>query len=145
MLLVNGIDRVSLGVLLDRYGLDIAFVAPGEPIPGSFWGDSEAGLVGSRLYLRPDTPLHSALHEAAHYVCMTPERRTGLHTDAGGDTDEDNADALRRMETLWGATYGGRALGAVGADGEAVGLVAQALEVVEHRALGLERERGLAG
>jgi len=95
-------DRVSLGVLLDRYGLDIAFVAPGEPIPGSFWGDSEAGLVGSRLYLRPDTPLHSALHEAAHFVCMTPERRTGLHTDAGGDTDEENAVCYLQIE--WAAT-----------------------------------------
>lgn len=102
MLVVNGMDRVSLGVLLDRYGIDIAFVAPGEPIPGSFWGDSEAGLVGSRLYLRPDTPLHSVLHEAAHFVCMTPERRTGLHTDAGGDTDEENAVCYLQIE--WAAT-----------------------------------------
>ena len=101
MLLVNGIDRVSLGVLLDRYGLEFVFVAPGEPIPGSYWGDSEAGLVGSRLHIRPDTPLHSVLHEAAHYVCMTPERRTGLHTDAGGDTDEENAVCYLQIE--WAA------------------------------------------
>ena len=91
MLSVNAIDRVSLGVLLDRYGLEIAFVAWGEQIPGSYWGESEAGLIGSLLYLRPDTPLHSALHEGAHYVCMTPERRVGLNRDAGGDDAEESA------------------------------------------------------
>jgi hypothetical protein len=101
VLRVNGIDRVGLGVLLDRYGLEFVFVAPGEPIPGSYWGDSEAGLVGSRLHIRPDTPVHSVLHEAAHYVCMTPERRTGLHTDAGGDTDEENAVCYLQIE--WSA------------------------------------------
>ncbi|MFI4891652.1 MAG: hypothetical protein ACHQIL_14070 [Steroidobacterales bacterium] len=101
MLSVNSIDRVNLGVLLDRYGLEIAFVSRDQEIPGSYWGESEAGLVGSRLYLRPDTPLHSALHEGAHYVCMTPERRAGLHTDAGGDTDEENAVCYLQIE--WAA------------------------------------------
>ena len=33
----------------------------------------------------------------------------------------------------------------MGADGEAVGLVAQALQVIEHRVCGLEHERRLAG
>jgi hypothetical protein len=36
-------------------------------------------------------PLHSVLHEAAHYVCMGPERRAGLDRDAGGDDAEENA------------------------------------------------------
>jgi hypothetical protein len=40
--------------------------------------------------VRPDTPVHSALHEACHYICMTPSRRACLHTDAGGDTNEEN-------------------------------------------------------
>ena len=101
MLLVNAVDRQDLGALLTRYGIEVAHVAPGEEIPGSFWGESEAGLLGSRLYLRPDTPLHSALHEGAHYVCMTPERRAGLHTDAGGDTDEENAVCYLQIE--WAA------------------------------------------
>ena len=35
--------------------------------------------------------------------------------------------------------------GAVGPDGEAVGFVGQALQVVEHRTLGLEHEGGLTG
>jgi len=81
----------SLPDLLQRYGLQVHWVKPGDPIPGSFWGEVEAGLIANRLYLRPDTPLHSALHEACHYICMPPRRRNGLHTDAGGDYDEENA------------------------------------------------------
>ena len=67
------------------------FVAPQDVIPGSYWGDREAGLIGARLYARLDTPVHSVLHEAAHFVCMTAERRAGLDTDAGGDDAEENA------------------------------------------------------
>jgi hypothetical protein len=62
---------------------------PGEALPGSYWGDSEAGLQGNRLYVRPDTPLHSLLHELSHFVCMSPERRAGLDRDAGGDDEEE--------------------------------------------------------
>lgn len=89
VLRVNGIDRVALGMLLARFGLELRLVAHGEVIPGSYWGESEAGLIGDRLYARLDTPLHSVLHEAAHYVCMTPERRTGLDRDAGGEDAEE--------------------------------------------------------
>ena len=81
-------DRVE--ALLGRYGLELVRVAEGRPVPGSFWGDSEAGLIGARLYARGDTPLHSILHEGCHFVCMTPARRAGLHTDAGGDYAEEN-------------------------------------------------------
>ncbi len=91
MLWVNAIDRLELGVLLDRYGLRLTLVAPSEVIPGSFWGEREAGLIGSRLYSRLDTPVHSVLHEGAHFICMTPERRAGLDTDAGGDDAEESA------------------------------------------------------
>jgi hypothetical protein len=89
--LVNAIDRLSLQVLLDRYGLTLQLVAPEEIIPGSYWGEREAGLMGSRIFARLDTPVHSVLHEGAHFVCMTPERRAGLDTDAGGDHAEENA------------------------------------------------------
>jgi hypothetical protein len=85
MLRLTGLDRVALGVLLARYGLELRLVGAGEDIPASYWGDSEAGLKGSTLYARPDTPLHSVLHEAAHFICMPPERRAGLDRDAGGD------------------------------------------------------------
>ncbi len=91
MLLLNAIDRVALALLLDRYGLQLHFVAPQDVIPGSYWGDREAGLIGARLYARLDTPVHSVLHETAHFVCMSAERRAGLDTDAGGDDAEENA------------------------------------------------------
>jgi hypothetical protein len=91
VLLLNSIDRLDLLVLLDRYRLDLVLVAPAEVIPGSHWGEREAGLIGSKLYARFDTPLHSILHESAHFICMTPERRAGLHTDAGGDDAEECA------------------------------------------------------
>ena len=81
----------SLAPLLLRYGLVLEFVGTDMEIPGSYWGDEEAGLLGNKLVLRQDTPVHSVLHEACHYVCMDKKRRTGLDTDAGGDYDEENA------------------------------------------------------
>jgi len=84
------VSQLELGVLLDRYGLELRLVGEGEPLPGSYWGDSEAGLSGRRLFARRDTPVHSILHEACHYICVTPERRVGIDTDAGGDYDEEN-------------------------------------------------------
>jgi hypothetical protein len=91
VLLVNAIDRLALQVLLDRYGLAMQLVAVGEVIPGSYWGEREAGLMGSKIFARLDTPVHSVLHEGAHFICMTPERRAGLDTNAGGDHAEENA------------------------------------------------------
>lgn len=91
MLLVNSIDRLSLEMLLDGYGLQLHLVAPQELIPGSYWGEREAGLIGTQIFARLDTPLHSVLHESAHFICMTPERRAGLDTDAGGDDAEESA------------------------------------------------------
>ena len=91
MLLLSTIDRVAVVRLLAGYGLDLRLVVAAEPIPGSYWGESEAGLQGGALFARLDTPLHSVLHEAAHYICMTPERRVGLNRDAGGDDAEEAA------------------------------------------------------
>jgi hypothetical protein len=91
MLLLSSIDRVSVAVLLKRYGMELSLVSPEEVIPGSYWGDSEAGLRGDRLFARLDTPVHSVLHEACHYICMSPERRAGLDRDAGGDDLEESA------------------------------------------------------
>jgi hypothetical protein len=91
VLLLNAIDRLGLELTLDRYGLELILVAPEQVIPGSYWGAREAGLIGTKIYARLDTPLHSVLHETAHFVCMTPERRAGLDTDAGGDDAEEGA------------------------------------------------------
>ncbi len=91
MLLLVSVDRVAVALLLQRYGMELTLVPPEEVIPGSYWGDSEAGLKGDRLYARLDTPVHSILHEACHYICMAPERRAGLDRDAGGDDLEESA------------------------------------------------------
>jgi hypothetical protein len=91
VLLLGAIDRQELARLLGKFGLELVLVAPGTAIPGSFWGEREAGLIGSKIYARLDTPLHSVLHEGAHFICMSPARRAGLHTDAGGDDAEESA------------------------------------------------------
>ena len=91
VLLLNATDRVALALLLGRYGMQLTLVVPGDAIPGSYWGHGEAGLMGERLYARLDTPAHSVLHEASHYICMTPERRAGLDRDAGGTDLEESA------------------------------------------------------
>jgi hypothetical protein len=91
VLLLSAIDRLELARLLDELGLELVLVAPQTVIPGSYWGEREAGLIGSKIYARLDTPLHSVLHEGAHFVCMSPERRAGLDTDAGGDDAEESA------------------------------------------------------
>jgi hypothetical protein len=91
LLRLNAIDRISLQMLLERFGLELHLIAPEQVIPGSYWGEQEAGLIASRIYARLDTPVHSVLHESAHFICMTPERRAGLDTDAGGDHAEENA------------------------------------------------------
>ena len=83
--------RSASRALLARYGIDIEELGEKAPVPGSHWGEPEAGLIGSRLYARVDTPMHSVLHEACHLVCMDAGRRSDLHTDAGGDYDEENA------------------------------------------------------
>ena len=84
-------DQASVAALLDEFGMSLVEVPADESIPGSYWGDDEAGLIDNRLYVRPATPLHSILHESCHYICMDARRRATLHTDAGGDYDEENA------------------------------------------------------
>lgn len=81
----------SVERLTDRYGIAVEYVAPGALIAGSFWGEPEAGIVGQRLNVRPDTPVHSLLHELCHIVCMTPDRRSVLDGNAGSDDIEESA------------------------------------------------------
>ena len=97
MLRVNDVDAASLRGLFARYGLALQVLADDAVLPGSYWGDSEAGLVGGVMYLRPDTPLHSALHEGGHFVCMDPARRAALERDAGGDDAEECAVCLLQL------------------------------------------------
>ena len=85
------VEVSSVSRVLSRYGLSLRAIDSGCEIPGSYWGDEEAGLIGDELLVRTDTPLHSILHETCHYICMDKSRREGVHTDAGGDYDEENA------------------------------------------------------
>ena len=84
------LPEMALQQLLTPYDLEVIEIPDTETLPGSFWGDPEAGLIANRLYVRPSTPVQSALHEACHYICMDSERRRQLHTDAGGGYDEEN-------------------------------------------------------
>ena len=91
VLLYSEINPDHLQSLLARYGLEIKIVSTDEAIPGSFWKAPEAGLIGDILYISDNTPVHSALHESCHYICMDQQRRDKLHTDAGGTAIEENA------------------------------------------------------
>lgn len=77
--------------LLKKYQLTLHFIENNQVISGSFWGDSEAGLIDNKVYIREDTPIHSLLHETCHYICMDEARRKSLDTNAEGDYDEENA------------------------------------------------------
>ncbi len=82
-------DLKDIAQFLNKFQLDMKLISNEAKIPGSFWGDSEAGLIKNTLYARYDTPIHSILHEAGHYICMTQERRMNLHTNAIGNTKGD--------------------------------------------------------
>jgi hypothetical protein len=75
--------------VLDRCRLTLELVAP-EADSRIVLGRARGGPMGDRLRSL-HTPLHSILHEAAHYICMTPERLAGLDADAGGDDAEESA------------------------------------------------------
>lgn len=91
VLTVADIDIQDLVSLLDRYTLELVVQQDDEAITGSFWGDNEAGIVGTTVYVRGDTPIHSALHESCHIICMSQDRRLQLNRDAGGDDLEEAA------------------------------------------------------
>ena len=91
VLLLRDIGFADAAALLARYGLELRPVADDAPIPGSYWGEPEAGIVGSVVFARGDTPVHSLLHEAAHLVVLPPERRAAVHTDATDSVAEEDA------------------------------------------------------
>jgi hypothetical protein len=91
VLLLADLSYKDIAQLLRRFGLETVLVPDNDDIPGSYWGDSEAGLLQSCLYARRDTPVHSILHEACHFICMDAQRRAQLNRDAGGDFAEEDA------------------------------------------------------
>jgi len=77
--------------LLAAHDLRLHRVEAAAPIPGSYWGEPEAGIIGSDVYVRDDTPVHSMLHEACHLIVLPPERRALVHTDATDSVPEEDA------------------------------------------------------
>lgn len=77
--------------LLVAYRLSMELLPDGRSINGSFWGGPEAGIIGDRVIVRGDTPVHSLLHEISHIICMTPYRRRKLDGNAGGGELEECA------------------------------------------------------
>ncbi|WP_257389536.1 hypothetical protein [Tahibacter caeni] len=116
----TGVD--ALRALLASHDLQLVLVDDGAAIPGSYWGEPEAGLIGNTVYVRADTPVHSALHEACHLIVQPPERRAAVHTDATDSVAEEDAtcylqivlaarlpgvgsERLMRDMDAWGYTY----------------------------------------
>lgn len=148
MLTLSDIDFDAVAALLARYGLSLVRVADGAPIPGSYWGECEAGLIGSAVYARGDTPVHSLLHEAAHLIVLPPQRRAQVHTDATDSIEEE--DAVCVLQSLLGEALPGVGGERVLADMDAWGYtfrLGSARAYVEHdadTAWQWLHERGLA-
>ena len=88
---LRDLDASAVAALLLRFGLTLEILADGTEIPGSYWGECEAGLIGNSLYARRDTPLHSILHEGCHWITCMPERRATVHTNAADTEAEEGA------------------------------------------------------
>ncbi len=91
VLLLREFPLIALTSLLHRYDLALEIVANDQPIPGSYWGDPEAGVIGSTVYARGDTPIHSLLHEACHLIVLPADCRARVHTDASDSQAEEDA------------------------------------------------------
>ncbi|WP_372356375.1 hypothetical protein ACCP99_16270 [Xanthomonas sp. NCPPB 3443] len=91
VLCVADIGLDAPAALLARYGLRLHRVDSGAAIPGSFWGEPEAGIIGCDVYVRDDTPVHSLLHEAGHLIVLPAEKRAAVHTDATDSVEEEDA------------------------------------------------------
>ena len=88
---LRDLPLADTAAFLASHGLRLEVAADGTDIPGSYWGAPEAGLIGNTLHARPDTPVHSLLHTASHWLCMDQARRASVHTNAGGDDAEEEA------------------------------------------------------
>jgi hypothetical protein len=91
VLRIAEIGFAPCAALLARHGLDLVRIEDDAPIPGSYWGEPEAGVIASHVYARADTPVHSLLHEACHLLVADPARRAAIHTDASDSLEEEDA------------------------------------------------------
>ncbi|MCB1606704.1 MAG: hypothetical protein KDI71_06985 [Xanthomonadales bacterium] len=97
VLTLGEVDSRPVVQLLARYGLTVNILGDGANLPGSYWGEPEAGLIGDQLYVRSDTPLHSLLHEACHWIVMDPDKRPEVHTDASDSLAEEDATCFLQL------------------------------------------------
>ena len=119
MLTLGDIAFADAQALLAAYGLQLQRVDDDGPIPGSYWGEPEAGVIGNTVHARNDTPIHSLLHEAAHLIVLPPERRAVVHTDATDSVEEE--DAVCILQALLGDALAGVGRARVLADMDAWG------------------------
>ncbi|TWT21334.1 hypothetical protein FQY83_08240 [Luteimonas marina] len=119
VLLLRDIAFDDAATLLASYGLQLHRVEDGTPIPGSYWGEPEAGIVGTRVHARGDTPVHSLLHEACHLIVLPDDRRQAVHTDATDSVEEEDAVCL--LQALLGDALPGVGRNRVLADMDAWG------------------------
>ena len=119
VLRLHDIAIADVASLLSRYGLRLELVADDAAIPGSYWGDPEAGVIGDIVHARPDTPVHSLLHEACHLIALPPELRASVHTDATDSVEEE--DAVCVLQALLGDALPGVGRARVLADMDAWG------------------------
>lgn len=119
MLTLDDISFHDAAALLARYGLALRRVPTGEPIPGSYWGGCEAGIIGTTVHARGDTPVHSLLHEAGHLIVLPAEQRARVHTDATDSIAEE--DAVCVLQALLGDALPGVGRARVLADMDAWG------------------------
>lgn len=91
VLRLRDVGFAAARALLARFDLRLEPVLADTPIPGSYWGESEAGVIGNRVYARDDTPVHSLLHEACHLLVLPLDRRLAVHTDATDSVEEEDA------------------------------------------------------
>ena len=89
MLLISDLSLNSIAALLGKFKLSVDLMPDDATINGSYWGEPEAGIVGNRVLVRRDTPVHSLLHETCHIVCMTPERRQRFKGDGNAEEIQD--------------------------------------------------------
>ena len=88
---VRDLPPGAADALLASHGLQLHFVDDAAPIPGSFWGEPEAGVIAHNVYVRGDTPVHSMLHEACHLIVLPEEKRALVDTDATDSVAEEDA------------------------------------------------------
>ncbi|MEO8747114.1 MAG: hypothetical protein ABI379_05620 [Rhodanobacter sp.] len=88
---LRDVGFAAVATLLGQHGLELKHVADDTDIPGSYWGEPEAGVIGNTVYGRDDTPVHSLLHEACHLLVLPPARRLTVHTNATDSIEEEDA------------------------------------------------------